>query len=99
MVVRTTQRLLVEESQLAEALRLFADALAGMGLVADIEVTEDHDPEDSAPADRNVLVARVSREVDLDRLVEAIPVVADRLREAKLLYPAVALDFHVLPGW
>jgi hypothetical protein len=99
MVVRTTDRIRVSEEQLAEALSIFERALADLGLVADIEVADDWDPESSEVPDRTVLVARVRQEVDVRRLTDALPVIGDRLRERRLMSPSLPLVFHLLPWW
>jgi hypothetical protein len=99
MVVRTTDRILVSEQQLEEALRVVESALMEMGLVADIEVTDERDPESDMPPGRTLMIARVQHEVPFDRLLAAGPSIDARLRAARLTHPALPLVFHLFPAW
>src|SRR5688572_28144607 len=98
MVVRTADRIMVSEAQLAEAVRVFASALEENRLPADIEVALDVDPEGEI-GETTLLIAHLREDVEFDWLWTAFPRAAERLREARLLRPAIALDVHLTPGW
>jgi hypothetical protein len=99
MVVRTAERILVDEEQLQQAIDIVEQTLAEENITADIEVTLDIDPEDPRIRDKNVIVAHIRQPVDADRLVDLIPLLGKRLSAPRLIEPHVPVMFDLVPEW
>jgi hypothetical protein len=97
MVTRTTDRILVSEEQLADALRIVEAELARAGLDADIEVIlyADREIEDY---EYTLLLASVPPRVPVSTLAELLVSVDKGLEAAGLRWPATRLLFDVKSG-